>query len=140
MTGDAQAPDTPNPHVREAKSLAEGVVHRRLQERAAALETENQAAYERESEKLEAFFTHRQAVAEEKYEREQRILERIEALPPDDDARRILPALRARAKDADEARTRVGQDHARRLEFLRQRAHVMPEIQLLAVAFVEPTS
>ncbi|HWO94310.1 MAG TPA: hypothetical protein VNL92_06055, partial [Dehalococcoidia bacterium] len=137
MDADANITQEPHPTVKEAKSFAEEVVHERLERRMAALEEENRAAYKRESEKLAAFYAHRQAVAEEKFEREQRRLERIEALPEDDEARRILPALRARAKDADEARARVRRDQERRLAFLRQRAHVSPEFRLLAVAAVE---
>ena len=139
MDAEATEPTGTFDGARPPKAAADAVVLDRITERMQELEAENAAVHAKETEKLESFYSHREAVALEKVERTERILQGIEVLPEEDERRRILPALRANVRDAQERQGRVQKDRANRLEDLQRRSRVQPQYSLLSAAAVELT-
>lgn len=136
--GEADIPwnQIPVEAIDEAAAIAERYVGHIAAERQEVVTAEDDKRVDRERERLEGWFDHRERAAADKLASTRATLERLHA-STDEGTRRILPVWERNFEDAQEIVTNLAADRARRMIDLEKNRLPIIDHQLVGVARIE---
>ena len=137
-TGESNIPreEIPIDAVEEVATVAERYVDRIAEARQGSVVDDADRRVDRERDRLEAWFDHRQRAAADKLANTRDVLERLRASTDEGD-RRILPVWEKNSQDAQDLVEGLAAERVRRMLALEKHRHPIVDHQLVSVARID---